>query len=153
MSDADDQMEALAVSIQQTDMSSLTEVPDEEKASLLPAAGTSEAVVEPKWVTADVPREKKPPIPCMLPMRRKRNGQDVPCRDKTFTRWAALKKHHTNFHAEETWPEWVNGKPVLRINEGPNLFEGYEEDPGPLVVCRCILFLLFKHSDCDVSLG
>ena len=136
-------MDALAVSIQQADMSSLTDIPDGERASLLPAAGSSEAKKEPVWERAEVERTKKKPIPCMIPMRKPKDGKVVACRDKTFTHWAGLKKHHIDFHEKKHWPKWVKGRPVHReAPDGPNLYAGYEEDLGPTVACRCIPILL-----------
>ena len=137
-------MDALAESIRRADMSNLEEVPDEDKASLLPAAGTSEAMTEPKWEKAEVDRERKKPIPCLIPLRKSRDGQEVPCRDKTFTYWAGLKKHHKDYHDPKTWPEWKKGRPIFREREGgPNIYDQYEEDSGPMVACRCISFLWF----------
>ena len=144
MSAADIQLEALGHSLEQIDQSDLIDIPDEEKSSLLPGAGSSEAVVEPKYETAEVERERQQPIPCLIPTR----SDGKPCRDKNFTHWAALKKHLADFHTDKEkgpvggWT-WEKNRPVLKKeDEDTNLYDGYEEDPGPMVACRCILFIL-----------
>ena len=124
-----DMMDALTKMMHKADMSSLQEIPEQDKASLA-ISGSSNAMTladEPCKYSAGVEREKKPKIPCRLPFK---SDKVTPCHHPSFTHFDALKKHFYKEYSEEQRPEWTKkkgGKPVG--------YEDMEEDTGPLVKC------------------
>ena len=129
LSPAVEKMEALAALLTKTDLSSLKEIPEQDKASLAISASSNAITLadEPCKYTAAVTRVKKPKIPCRLPLKK---DNITPCHQPSFTHFAGLKLHFAKEHTKEQTPNWPQQKGAK-----PEGYEDMEEDTGPLVKC------------------
>ena len=119
----------------EVERSVLSEIPDEEKASLVPGAGTSAEEKEPKFYLADegITKEENPnQIRCLTMVKIDDNLPPICC-NKTFVAWGGLKKHQIEDHPQDQMPVWKKGRPAKKQG-----YDGFVEDVGPQVMCRCI---------------
>ena len=124
LSPAVDKLEILAAMLIKTDMSGLQDIPEQDEQDEQDDACT--VVTEPVWFRSALKRQKKPGIPCHLPFR---SDGETPCQDRTFSTFDNLKKHWRRFHSEEQIPKCPKGGK-------PEGYEDWEEDTGPMVMCR-----------------